>query len=50
MFENLIESGRKTDLKSTITNSTASIIFHAVMIMFAVYATLNAGNVVQERV
>jgi protein TonB len=50
VFENLIESGRKTDLKSTITNSTASIIFHAVMIMFAVYATLNAGNVVQERV
>jgi len=50
VFENLIESGRKTDLKSELANSTASIIVHAILIMFAIYATLNAGNVVQERV
>ncbi len=50
MFENLIESGRKTDVKSQLMNSTASIIVHAILVMFAVYATLNAGNVVQERV
>jgi protein TonB len=50
VFENLIESGRKTDFKSQITNSTASIIVHAILVMFAVYATLNAGTVVRERV
>lgn len=50
MLENLIESGRKRNLRETVTNSTASIIFHAIMVTFAVYATLNAGNVVQERV
>lgn len=50
MFENLIESGRKTNVKSELANSTLSIVVHAILIMFAIYATLNAGNVVQERV
>jgi len=50
VLENLIESGRKRNLKSTLANSMASIIFHAIMVTFAVYATLNAGNVVQERI
>ena len=50
MFENLIESGRKRDLKGAVKNSTASIILHAILITLAVYATLHAGEAVRERV
>jgi protein TonB len=50
VFENLIESGRKTDLKTTVSNSSASIIVHAILITLAVYATLHAGEAVQEHV
>jgi protein TonB len=50
VFENLIESRRKRDLKSTLSNSMASIVFHAIAISAAVYATLSAGEAVQERV
>lgn len=50
MFENLIESNRKTDVKSALRNSTVSIIFHALAISGAVYATLHAGEASQERV
>ncbi len=50
MFENLIESNRKVNLKSTMANSTVSLIVHVVLITAAVYATLNAGNAVREHV
>jgi protein TonB len=50
VFENLIESGHKPNLRSAVANHSISIVFHAIMITFAVYATLNAGNVVQERI
>lgn len=50
MFENLIESGRKPNLKETVTNNTASIIIHAILIMVAVRATIGAGEAVRERV
>jgi protein TonB len=50
VFENLIESGRKTDLKTTVSNSSVSIIVHAILITLAVYATLHAGEAVQEHV
>jgi protein TonB len=50
VFENLIESGRKRDMKSTLANNSVSIAVHAVLIMLAVYVTANAGQVVAERV
>ena len=50
MFENLIESRRKSDLKSTLVNNTASIIVHALLIVLAVYATLDARADQRERV
>ena len=50
MFENLIESNRKVNAKSLMANSTMSVIVHAILITLAVYATLNAGNAVRERV
>ncbi len=50
MFENLIESKRKRDLRSTVRNNTASIVIHAVLITFAIYATLGANEAAQERV
>jgi protein TonB len=50
VFENLIESGRKTDLKSTVGNNGASIAIHAILITLAVYATLHAGEAVQEHI
>ena len=50
MFDNLIESRRKRDLRSVLRNSTASVVIHAVLITLAVYATLHAGEAVHERV
>ena len=50
MFENLIESKRELNAKSFFANSTASIVVHAILITLAVYATLNAGERVRERV
>ena len=50
MFENLIESGRKSDLKSAAKNNAASVVLHAVLITLAVFATLHAGETVRERV
>lgn len=50
MFENLIESQRKTDVRSALRNSTGSIVMHGILILFAIWATKNAGAQVQERV
>jgi len=50
VFENLIESGRKRDMKGAVTNNSASIILHAILITLAVFATLHAGEAVHERV
>jgi periplasmic protein TonB len=50
VFENLIESGRKRDVKSAVKNNTASIVLHAIFITLAVFATLHAGEAVHERV
>ena len=50
MFDNLIESRKKTDLASLLQNSTASVIVHAILISLAVYATLHAGETSNEHV
>ena len=50
MFDNLIESGGKGDLRSIVANNAVSVVFHAIMILLAVYATLHAGETVVERV
>lgn len=50
MFENLIESRKKRNLRSTLGNSMLSIVLHSVLIALAVYATLNAGEVEREEV
>ena len=49
MFENLIESRKKRDLKTLMGNSFVSVTVHAVLITLAVYATLNAGEQREER-
>lgn len=50
MFENLIESGRKVNLKASLRDSVISLIVHVGLISAAVYATLNAGQKVQDHV
>ncbi len=50
MFDHLIESRKKRDLRTLLGNSTASIIVHAVAITLAVYATLHAGQQVAEKI
>ncbi len=50
MFENLIESRRKRDFKTTMKNSTMSIIVHAIAIVLAIYGTLHAGETSNEHV
>jgi len=50
VFDNLIESRKKRSLKTMLGNSVASIIFHLVVVTFAVYATLHAGEAVQEHI
>ena len=50
MFDNLIESGGKGDLRSIVANNAVSVVFHAIMIALAVYGTLHAGEAVVERV
>lgn len=49
MFENLIESRKKRDVKSLLQNSFISASVHAVLISLAVYATLHAGEERTER-
>jgi protein TonB len=49
VFENLIESRRKRDLRSTLSNSSVSIGVHGVLIYLAVIATLQAGEQREER-
>src|SRR3989304_3050032 len=49
MFENLIESRKKRDLKTLMGNSFVAVTVHAVLITLAVYATLNAGEQREER-
>ena len=44
MFENLIESGRKSDKKRFLSVGTVSVIMHTSVIAAAVYATLSAGE------
>lgn len=50
MFENLIESRRKRSFRQMLGNGAFSIGFHAVAITLAVYATLNAGEILDERI
>jgi protein TonB len=50
VFENLIESGRKVNVKASIRDSAISLIVHVVLISAAVYATLNAGQAIREHV
>ncbi len=50
MFENLIESRKQRDLRSVLGNSAFSIAFHAVGVALGVYATLHAGEVIEQRV
>ena len=50
MFENLIESRRKRSFRDMLGNGAFSIGFHAVAITFAVYATLHAGEMVDEKI
>lgn len=50
MFEHLIESQKKRSWRTMLGNSAASIVFHVIMILVAVYATLNAGQNVVERI
>ncbi len=50
MFENLIESGRKVNVKASLRDSVISLIVHVVLISAAVYATLNAGQQIREHV
>ena len=50
MFENLIESGRKVNVKASLRDSVISLIVHVGLISAAVYATLNAGQAVREHV
>lgn len=50
MLDNLIESGRKRDVRTLLGNSAVSVSVHAVFITLAVYATLHAGVRQEERV
>jgi protein TonB len=50
VFDVLIESKRKRDVRSLLGNGAISITIHAIAISLAIYATLHAGEVVQERV
>ncbi|HWO87755.1 MAG TPA: energy transducer TonB [Gemmatimonadales bacterium] len=50
MFENLIESKKRRNLRSTVGNSALSVMIHGVLIALAVYATLHAGEVTREEV
>lgn len=50
MFENLIESGRKVNVKASLRDSVISLVVHVVLISAAVYATLNAGQQIREHV
>jgi len=44
VFENLIESGRKSDKKRFLSVGAVSVIVHTSIIAAAVYATLSAGE------
>jgi len=44
VFENLIESGRKSDKKRFLSVGTISVVMHTSIIAAAVYATLSAGE------
>jgi protein TonB len=50
VFDNLIESGNKGDMKSVVKNNAASVVLHAILITLAVFATLHAGEAAVERV
>jgi periplasmic protein TonB len=50
VFDHLIESRKQTSWRTALGNSAASIIFHVIMIGVAIYATLNAGAQVAERI
>jgi protein TonB len=45
VFENLIESQKKTDRSGAAGGSLFSIVFHSAVITAAVYATMHAGEV-----
>lgn len=50
MFDYLIESRKQRSWRTMLGNSAASIIFHLIMVVAAVYATLHAGENVVERI
>jgi protein TonB len=50
VFDNLIESRKRRTWRTMLGNSAASIVFHVVMIVIAVFATLNAGQQVAEQI
>ena len=50
MFDHLIESRKKRDFRTMLGNSAASMVFHAIAITLAVYATLHAGQQVAEKI
>jgi protein TonB len=50
VFDMLIESRKQRSWRTMLGNSAASITFHIVMIIVAVYATLHAGEAAVERI
>src|SRR3972149_3413985 len=50
VFDMLIESRKQRSWRTMLGNSAASIIFHIVMIIVGVYATLHAGEAAVERI
>ncbi len=50
MFENLIESRRKRNLRSMLGNNTGSVVLHGLLIWGAVILTKNVGQAQQDRV
>ncbi len=50
VFDMLIESRKQRSWRTMLGNSAASIVFHLVMIVLAVYATLHAGEAAVEKI
>lgn len=50
MFENLIESNRKMSVRGAMQRGVPSIVLHVVLISGAVYATLHAGEAIEEHI
>jgi len=50
VFDHLIESRKQRSWRTMLGNSAASVVFHVIMIIVAVYATLHAGENIVERI